>query len=488
MINSIKYFEEECINKFEQLEDEFLKHPDKMAEFVLGITDELHKLGLAMIQEALETMDRMIQESPVRRRKWTIETHSQKQLTTSLGDIRFLKTLFTNKETGESEYLLDRILGLEPKERLTEDAEAKLLKEAVQTSYRRGGKECSLTSEVSKQTVKNKIHKLEFPKNTEQPVQKKVVDYLYIDADEDHISLQYREKKGDLKVSENHRKNNGLIAKLVYVYEGIEKEAPQSKRHHLVNPHYFCGVSTEDNVKFWDEIYNYMNDHYELEKVKKIYVNSDGGGWIKAGMKRLSGTVHVLDEFHLEKYLTRLTGHMKDSQEEATNELRATIRSKTKKDFEELVDELEEYLTGDQGRKRMEESKEYILSNWTAAKLRLKHKDGIVGSSTEGHVSHVLSDRMSSRPMGWSIKGAEKMTRLRAYDLNDGDMLKLVRYQKKELKKAAGAEHDILSATQIMESERNRHGMLGKYIDTITHSMPITSKKIVYFNSHIWGL
>ncbi|WP_243005124.1 hypothetical protein, partial [Hungatella effluvii] len=31
---------------------------------------------------------------------------------TSLGAVTFRKTLFTNKETGHSEYLLDRILGL----------------------------------------------------------------------------------------------------------------------------------------------------------------------------------------------------------------------------------------------------------------------------------------------------------------------------------------------------------------------------------------
>ena len=37
-------------------------------------------------------------------------------------------------------------------------------------------------------------------------------------------------KKGDLIENENHRKNNCLITKLVYVHEGIENEAPQSKK------------------------------------------------------------------------------------------------------------------------------------------------------------------------------------------------------------------------------------------------------------------
>ena len=57
MHNSIKYFEEECINRFEKLEDDFIKEPQKLAEYVLGLTEELHKLGLQMIQESLEEMD-----------------------------------------------------------------------------------------------------------------------------------------------------------------------------------------------------------------------------------------------------------------------------------------------------------------------------------------------------------------------------------------------------------------------------------------------
>lgn len=489
MINSIKYFEEECINRFEKLEDDFMKDPTKLAEYVYGLTDELHKLGLEMIKESLESMDTMLQKSPIRLKHWVVEAHSNKQLTTSLGDVTFSKTLFTNKETGKSEYLLDRILGINPNERLTEDAEAKLLEEAVQTSYRRGGENVSLTSEVSKQTVKNKIHGLEFPKNEEKPERKKVVDYLYIDADEDHISLQFREKKGDLEENENHQKNNCMIVKLVYLYEGIENESPKSKRHCLVNPYYFCGVNSgEGNIRFWDEIYEYLSNHYDLDKVKKIYVNSDGGSWIKSGMNRIAGITHVLDEFHLEKYLIKLTSHMKDSKADAVDELRETIRRKTKADFEELVEKLEGYLTGDTGKERMEEAKTYILSNWTAAKIRLKHKDGVKGSSTEGHVSHVLSSRMSSRPMGWSVTGATKMAQLRAYYLNGGDMLELVRYQEKELPKAAGAEYDLLSSSQIIASERNRHGELGKYVEAMTHSLPLQNKKIVYFNSHIWGL
>ena len=157
------------------------------------------------------------------------------------------------------EYLLDRVLGMEKHERMTEDAEARMLKEAVQTSYRRGGEESNLESSVSKQTVKNRIHTLEFPKNTEKPENKREVEYLYIEADEDHTSLQFREIKGDLIKNENHQKNNCLITKLVYAHEGIEPEAPKSKRYRLINPYYFCRVCEgKDNERFWDEIYGYQ--------------------------------------------------------------------------------------------------------------------------------------------------------------------------------------------------------------------------------------
>lgn len=492
MIKSIKHFEEESISIFEKLEDDFFKHPEKMAEYVRGITKELHKIGILMIQESLEQMNQQLKDSGKRKTGWHVERDSQKQLVTSLGTVNFTKTLFINKETGKMEYLLDRILGLEKHERITEDAVAEMLEEAVQTSYRRGGEESCLEGRVSKQTVKTKLHNLKFPKDTNEPEKKKEVEYLYLEADEDHVSLQFREHKGDLAESGKGGKKNCLITKLVYVHEGIEREAPKSKRYKLINPHYFCRVCDgKENEAFWDEIYEYINSHYQLEKVKKIYLNADGGSWIGTARTRIKGLTYVLDEFHLQKYLIRLTSHMKDSTDDAYKELRRAIRRGTKGDFFEIVERLKNALPQESietGTRRLEQSRDYILENWGAARMRLMHKDGVVGSSTEGHVSHVLSERMSSRPMGWSRKGAAKMAQLRAYYYNGGDMLELVRYQKAELPKAAGCEQEMVLPVQIFQSEKSRHGILGKYVESITHSVSLGAKKKIYFNEHIWGL
>ncbi len=490
MINSIKHFEEKSIPVFEKLEGDFYRNPTDVASFITGLTEELHHLGLLMVKEALESMNQMLKESGKRTQNWMVEKNVEKQLLTSLGTVRYKKTLFTNKETGEMEFLLDRIMGLERHARMTEDAEAKLLEEAVQTSYRRGGENASILDKVSKQTVKNKIHQLEFPKAV-IPKQKKTVEYLYIDADEDHVLLQFREKKGDLVVTEDGYKNNCQISKLVYIYEGVEPENPKSKRNKLINPYYFGRVCEgKENEELWKEVWEYLDATYDLEKVKKIYLNSDAGSWIESGRKILGKVVGVLDEFHLQKYMIKLTSNPKllDSDWDARYHLYRALRKGTKEDFVRWVGKIDEYEENEAGHKRIKVAADYILSNWTAAKTRVQKKDKICGCSAEGHVSHVLSSRMSSRPMGWSKTGVAKMTELRAYYYNKKDMLELVRFQKESLPKAVGMEYPEVSVAQILRKEKGERSEIIKYQECIRHSLSSSIKKKVWFQSHIWGL
>lgn len=487
MVNSIKHFIENSINIFEKLEENFYKNPKDFFSYVTGITEELHKLGLMMIKESLEEMNQMLIDSGVRKADWIIEKHSNKKLLTSLGTVSFKKTLFTNRNTQESRYLLDQILGIGSHERMTEDAEVRMLEEAVQSSYRRGGEESSFTDSVSKQTVKNKIHTLKFPENKDVPAKKKKVEFLYIDADEDHVSLQFREKKGDLVKTEKGNKNNGMITKLVYIYEGVEPVAPRSKRHRLVSPYYFSGAY-EDNEHLWKTVWAYIQSHYEVDDIKKIYLNGDGGSWIRSGKKYLEKTIFVLDEFHLSKHIIKLTSHMKDSTGDAKSELYQAIRRKTKKDFMEIVERLKDTLPDAAGEKRLQESMEYILNNWKAARTRILHRDELFGCSAEGHVSHVLSSRMSSRPMGWSITGANKMSELRAYHYNKRDMLELVRYQKEEVELVAGAEDLVYSIRDLLNSEKRGKGNNGRYVELMNHRVSNQLQKKVMFQYHIWDL
>ena len=93
---------------------------------------------------------------------------------------------------------------------------------------------------------------------------------------------------------------------------------------------------------------------------------------------------------------------MKDSADDAYRELGREIRKGTKDDFCEIVERLKNALPEESiesGTKRLEKSRDYILENWGAARLRLMHKEGVIGSSTEGHVSHILSSRIQTDEM-----------------------------------------------------------------------------------------
>jgi hypothetical protein len=82
------------------------------------------------------------------------------------------------------------------------------------------------------------------------------------------------------------------------------------------------------------------------------------------------------------------------------------------------VDELKQTAQSPKKRERINQFKNYIKNNWKA--ITIYKKDGVDGSCTEGHISHVLSSRFSSRPMGWSKKGLKAIADIRIYCQNGG--------------------------------------------------------------------
>jgi len=139
MVNSIKYFNTKGIKKIEELEDTFFENPKDFDKYVINLHQEMIKIALMMVEESVQEMSRIIKTSSLRKEFWTVDKCSKKTLTTSIGDIHYDKDLYKNKETGERMYLLDAIMGFEAHERISTDAVARMLNEAVQTSYRRGG-------------------------------------------------------------------------------------------------------------------------------------------------------------------------------------------------------------------------------------------------------------------------------------------------------------------------------------------------------------
>jgi hypothetical protein len=484
MFSSIQQF---CQDGAKRLTNVFKTYTDdltKIAEMVYGVTDEVTRLGCSMIAEEWESYDKLLRERKDLRRGWYIVRRDETSLLTSLGEVRYRKTLFKNVATGESCYLLDQLMGLEHHARITEDAEARILQEASESSYRKGGASASINGEsISKEAVMNKLHKLEFP--ALEATEKKELKTLYIDADEDHVALQYLEKKGDIRKP----RINTVMPRIIYVYEGVESD--EEGRPRLINPRYFGGIydGQEAVSRLWTEVLSYLDEAYDLEVVDRVYINGDGAAWIRTGEKVIPKSKFALDKYHMHKYILAATSHLEDSAEDARCEIYRAIHRKKKWMAEGVFNQIIGVTDKETKRKAVEQAKVYILENWSGIMLSMKSGDRNVRCSAEGHVSHVYADRMSSRPLGWCRIGADKMSRLRIYRQNQGNMLELVRFQKKELKQVVGAEEIIYSATEMMRMENANKQKLGALADLLVYDIPYPHvKKIAALKNHIWGL
>lgn len=178
MFNSIQHFQQDGIKKIVKVFEDYQKDFSKMAEMVYGITREVTGLGCSMIAEEWEAYDELLRNRKDLRKGWYIVRKDETMITTSLGDVTYSRTLFKNKKTGISCYLLDKLLGINPHTRMSEDAVARMLEEAVDSTYQKGGANASILGSVmSKETVMNKLHALEFPKTLHQG-EKKTAEYF----------------------------------------------------------------------------------------------------------------------------------------------------------------------------------------------------------------------------------------------------------------------------------------------------------------------
>lgn len=158
---------------------------------------------------------------------------------------------------------------------------------------------------------------------------------------------------------------------------------------------------------------DYLNEAYDMDAVERIYINGDRAAWIRTGEKIIPKSRSALDKYHMHKYIMAATSHLEDSAEDARSEIYRAVHRKKKWMAEGIFDRLIGMTEKETKRKAVEQAKAYILGNWSGIMFSMKSKDSNIRCCAEGHVSHVYADRMSSRPLGWSRTGADKMSRLR---------------------------------------------------------------------------
>ncbi len=374
-----------------KIREEGLENIGETAEMLFRIVKEN---TCELLRAILEATDTAIAEAKAMRKADGLkvkERNVKRNLQTSLGEIEYRRTYYETAE-GEYVYLLDYLIGVEPYERVSKALCAKLVNLAAEMSY---GKSAGVgEADVSRQTVSNKVNALrEVVQDVERV--KETPEELHLFADEDHVHL---------------KDGRNTIVPLVTISEGIDTSNP--KRHRLINPLHIAGYGM-DAEAFNDQVEACVYERYDLDKVGRIYIHGDGASRIVALGERFPNARHVLDGFHLEKYLKKL-GHYNGAAQRM-GALRAALRDGNWKTYKKLLGDIY-VLQTEKDRERCKEIIHYLWNNRQAAHLR--YNPDICGSCTESLVSHVLSERLSRTPLAWSERGLEKMTMLVVFRKN----------------------------------------------------------------------
>ena len=378
----------------------FMSEPNakKLEELETGLETITFDFILNMMKIYVENLDKEIKADKKWRRKngIVVERNSDKrEIFTKFGVLTYHRTYFYDKKNDTYIYLVDTVLGIDPYDRISTAVAADMVEYSGDNSYAKSS-QYTTGGLISRQTVMNKTRKLKEEKlKMEAEGPKRKIPVIHIDADEDHVALQ---------------NGKNAIVPLITIYEGTKRIG---KRGKCINPYHIHGYG-QNPEETWLKVANYIYDRYDIDYLKRIYIHGDGALWIKTGQEWLPKSKMVLDKYHLNKAILKATA----GQEQYRKSIYRSIYEGNWIEFCKLVTELKHGVQSPKKRERIHEFRTYIKNNWEA--ITIYKEEGVSGSCTEGHISHILSSRFSSRPMGWSKKGLKTIADIRIYCQNGG--------------------------------------------------------------------
>ena len=421
-MTSIQHILTSSTDFFTTMMQSLLTGQSSMADLTQATESFVRKLGRDILTDVLEQTDEALYETVKPTHAYHVkESKRPRTLTTTFGDITFHRHYYKHLPTGTYTCLLDTWCHLSPYSRIDVACQAKMADYAKDYSYAKAAKLASPSS-VSRQSVKLVLDRLGVIPNTAAPLPepRTEVGSVSVEADEDHTAMQ-RERNRQMR--------------LAYVYE--EKQSVGTNRRELTHKRVFTGYGN-----LWPEIQAYLQQVYGAPQVTIL---GDGAAWIQAGTSCIPNSQQVLDGFHAMKYLRKIAG-------------RGSIQSL----YDAILADDPETFCQEVARKQRRSPRrtagiargmKYVLNHWQEIRSWLQDP-GKYASSTEGHVSHILSDRLSSRGMGWSPKGAECIARLRTLAENGGNVQD---YVVKHLTKTPAVMPDV--EPQVLEKQLHRRQM-----------------------------
>lgn len=324
---------------------------------------------------------------------------------------------------------MDAALGVSSYQRISESVGTEAVTAALTDSFSKAAM-ISANGQITKQTVMNHVRKC-CPAGNVSTGEIKSVPVLHLDADEDHVPMQ---------------DGSNRMIPIASIYEGLRVVCgKKNPRRECINVfHHSESEITED---FWDNVYDEVTKRYDLRNTE-IYVHCDGAAWIQRASEVFPGCRFVLDNYHKNQYVKRLfTGCKANECREARRLVREAFQTENYAALKEAGEQLLAHAPEHQ--KAITESLAYLLEHLHSICIRNTDEEAQNGGATEPHVSHVLSSRLSSRPLGWSAKTLEHLVPMLAE--------KTVKYAPKEEKQSC-IPKEIFSAAQVFRKNVRKSG------------------------------
>ena len=382
-----------------------------MHELEHHISDATYNLNLDTLKNILEFLDLEYKNSKERKEKYYVQQTRERTLITSLGIITFNKTYYKskNKINGKYEYYsyLEDYLGISKWAKLSLSAEVKLINNAVDNGMSWSSKNTIPNYEISRQTISTKIRNINY-NYFETLVKKETPKILYLEADEVHANLQSRSQ---------NTKNK--IVPVILTHEGHKEDFVRKKE--LKNTHYIASSILKTD-KLWEETYKYLDSVYDLDKVDKIFLSSDGGTWITGYDIAFPNVIFVLDKFHYRKALN----YIFKKEPIITSIADSYLRNKMIDEFKILVKA--QCKLYPEKKDEMIKQQNYLLNHLDGI-INQRHPDYKCPCSMEGHISNKYAKFITSRPHAYSENGLENITQLLTMKANNVKLTEEIYYK-----------------------------------------------------------
>lgn len=341
---------------------------------------------------------------------WSAHCRAGRRIVTLVGPVEFRRTVFVD-ELGRRRALLDELLDIPPRSRLSPGAFLWLVRRAAEESYRKTAEAfleetgCS----VSHVTVMSCVRRAaELLRRREPPASGRISQQtLFLEVDGLWVHLQsgeHRERALPRFLYEQARKAASFELKLAALYAGKKEVAPG--RYERGGLRLTCADLPPKG--FWEEAWSMLSAEYDPADVETLWVGADGGSWCGAGRAaelapegcEVRGS---LDPFHVMQKVCRAFP------EGARREWAAGLARRGRPlQLARMCERVLPKVKDAKRRDRVRELRSYMLNN--AGSVVFPEESM---GTMEGTNAHVGAARMKGRGMSWSRKGAEAMCLVR---------------------------------------------------------------------------